>query len=220
MLNPPMTTTLPAHLMPREIVDSALTAKQSKFLDLVGNALILLVRVGSADSEVAAGLLATVPPTGESVAAAPIVAPMDFETLPAGTTFRSGDAAPATHEEPEKLARLLESVPLFAAPLRKRAGVDVAFKDRISVGRTVKKDIVLRHITVSKFHGWFEIDTEGGAYFTEAGSKNGTRINGKAIFPRERSVVRLGDTIRFGSVDVLACSPVAFWEAVYICAKR
>jgi hypothetical protein len=206
--------------MPREVVDSALTAKQKRFLDLFGNAPILLVRVGSAESEVAGGLLATVPQTGESVAALPIVATMDFETVPAGTTFRSGDAARAAHEAPETLASLLESDPFFAAPLRKRAGVDVAFKDRISVGRTVNKDIVLRHITVSKFHGWFEIDAEGGAYFTEAGSKNGTRINGKVLVARERSMVHLGDTIRFGSVEVLSCSPAVFWEAVHICAKR
>jgi hypothetical protein len=206
--------------MPREIVDSALTATQRKFLDLFGHAPILLVRVGSADSEVAGGLLATVPQKGESVAATPIVEPMEFETVPAGSTFRTGDAARAAHEEPVRLAGLLESVPFFAAPLRKRAGVDVAFQDRISVGRTVNKDIVLRHITVSKFHGWFEIDTEGGAYFTEAGSKNGTRINGKVLHPRERTAVDPGDTIRFGSVDVLSCSPAVFWEAVYICAKR
>jgi hypothetical protein len=223
-VNTPTTTTasvssLLANLQPREIVDSALTTTQAEFLDLFGNTPILLVRLGSADSELAAGLLATVR-THEGVAATPIVEPMSFETERSGTTFRSGDTNPPAQEEPERLARLMESEPLFGAPLRKRAGVDVAFNDRISVGRTVNKDIVLRHITVSKFHGWFEVDAEGGAYFTEAGSKNGTRINGKILSPREQVALHLGDTIRFGSVDVLSCSPAALWKAVHICGKR
>jgi len=224
VLNTPMTTTARAssvltNLMPREIVDIALKTRQGKFLDLLANTAILFVRVGSTDSELALGLLATVPPTHEGIAAKPIVEPMEFETTPAGSTFRSRDTAPSTHESPEGLARLANSVALFGAPLRKRAGVDVAFNDRISVGRTVNKDIVLRHTTVSKFHGWFEVGADGGIYFTDAGSKNGTRINGKALSPRERSNVGVGDTIRFGSVDVSCCSAAVFWEAVHLCAK-
>jgi hypothetical protein len=95
-LNTPMTTTartssVLTHLTPREIVDSALTTKQRRFLVLFANTPILFVRVGSTDCELALGLLATVPPTHEGIAAKPIVEPMEFETTPAGSTFRSSD---------------------------------------------------------------------------------------------------------------------------------
>jgi hypothetical protein len=142
---------------------------------------------------------------------------MDFETV----TYRKDFAAMHDkHAEPDQLARAIDSSAHFAVLLRKRVGGDTAYKDRISVGRARNKDIVLRHPSVSKFHGWFEVDAEGGAYFTEAGSKNGTRINGKILSPREQVALHLGDTIRFGSVDVLSCSPAALWKAVHICGKR
>jgi pSer/pThr/pTyr-binding forkhead associated (FHA) protein len=93
-------------------------------------------------------------------------------------------------------------------------GGDTAYKDRISVGRARNKDIVLRHPSVSKFHGWFEVDERGMAYFTDDDSKNRTRVNGMLLFPRERSQIQSGDTIRFGSVEAILCAPLVFYKAV------
>ena len=100
----------------------------------------------------------------------------------------------------------------YVVRLRKRGDVDAAYADRVSVGRAVNKDLVLRHGSISKFHAWFQIDEVGEVSLTDAGSKNGTTLNGEALSPRMPVMVSDGDRIRFGSIDVLACAPGRLWR--------
>ena len=199
------------------IVETALTVDQKAFLNLYGDTLILLIRTGPPGGELATTLGATAPRGRESVAATPIAGPMDFETV----TYRKDFAAMHDkHAEPEQLAHAIDVIPHFAVLLRKRIGGDTAYVDRISVGRARNKDIVLRHQSVSKFHGWFEVDERAVFYFTDADSKNRTRVNGTLLFPRERSPLQSGDVIRFGSVEAFLCAPQVFWTAVRASAAR
>jgi pSer/pThr/pTyr-binding forkhead associated (FHA) protein len=115
---------------------------------------------------------------------------------------------------------LLEKDRYFGVPLRKRKSAEALYPDRISVGRATNKDIVLRHQSVSKFHAWFEIDSEGCFYVADAGSKNLTRINGYAIVAHDPSPVEAGDSLCFGSVEAVLCSPRALWATLSGGAKR
>jgi hypothetical protein len=199
------------------LVETALTVDQKAFLTLYGDTLILLVRTGPPGSELASTLGATAPRGRDGVAPTPIAGPMDFETV----TYRKDFAAMHDkHAEPQQLVHAIESIPHFAVLLRKRAGGDTAYVDRISVGRARNKDIVLRHQSVSKFHGWFEVDERNIFYFTDADSKNRTRVNGTLLFPRERSQLQSGDVIRFGSVEAFLCAPNIFWTAVRTSAAK
>ncbi|MET0595896.1 MAG: FHA domain-containing protein [Polyangiaceae bacterium] len=210
------TSSLP-NLASAGLVETALTVDQKSFLTLYGDTLILLVRVGPQGGELAQTLGATAPRGREGTAPTPIAPAMDFDTV----TYRKDfSAMHDKHAEPEQLTRAIEAIPHFAILLRKRAGGDTAYKDRISVGRARNKDIVLRHQSVSKFHGWFEVDERNDFYFTDADSKNRTRVNGTLLFPRERSPVQSGDTIRFGSVETFLCAPQVFFNAVRTSASK
>jgi len=94
--------------------------------------------------------------------------------------------------------------------LRKRS--EAAFLRSVSVGRARNHDIVLRHRSVSKFHGSFELDDEGRLFVRDANSSNHTFINGRQI--NERAPVQPGDNIQFGSVDTHLCSAEGFWRTV------
>jgi pSer/pThr/pTyr-binding forkhead associated (FHA) protein len=115
----------------------------------------------------------------------------------------------------ERVKALLKTGPHFGVPLEKRPGAETAFADRISVGRAVNKDIVLRDGSVSKFHAWFELDEEVGFYLTDAGSKNLTLVNGVALEPRKRVAVAPGDSSRFGSINACVCEPAELFSALW-----
>lgn len=91
---------------------------------------------------------------------------------------------------------------------------------KISVGRALNNDIVLRHESVSKLHAYFfeatrdvaeEVEEIKGGIRQEAGklmlvdadSANGTVLNGRKLSSRvdEGEVVSVGDEILFGEVD-------------------
>jgi hypothetical protein len=113
----------------------------------------------------------------------------------------------------ERLRWLLRNDRYFVLPLRKRTE-DATFMDRVSLGRSTNKDIVLRHPNVSKFHAWFEMDEQSALYVADAEATNGTLLNGKKLAPRELTRVSSGDHLRFGSVECVACDPAEFWRAI------
>jgi hypothetical protein len=74
-----------------------------------------------------------------------------------------------------------------------------------SVGQTRNNDIVIRDVSVSKSHAFFEDDGSGGFTLQDARSTNGTYVNGKRV-PRSGmglpAVVKTGDLVRFGTVEL------------------
>ncbi|MEY4578330.1 MAG: hypothetical protein RL701_3033 [Pseudomonadota bacterium] len=69
----------------------------------------------------------------------------------------------------------------LVVPLRKASGNP--FPDRISVGRAVNCDVVIRDPSISKLHGHFRDVGLDAAVFTDAKSSNGTRIDGVVVPP-------------------------------------
>jgi hypothetical protein len=198
-----------ANLGPRRLVEDALTLDLMSFLVRHGDAHLLLVRIPEGDTEFELGLSAGAP---SAVAGRP-------EPLP----FRTGHQDPprawraesekVRREDPAVLSRLLDKQH-FAVAIRKRVDSDALFMGRISIGRALNKDIVLRHPSISKFHAWFEADESENLHVSDAGSTNLTHLNGKPLEARTRTAVEPGDAVRFGSIETVVCSASALWNCL------
>jgi hypothetical protein len=200
-----------ANLSPRDLVEDAQSLDLLGFLARYGDAQLLLVRIPEGDTELELGLGSSAPVTGTG-----------RNTIAGPLPFRTGLQEPpralrqekVRRQEPTDLRQLVEKQAYFAVPVRKREDSDALFMGRISIGRARNKDIVLRHSSVSKFHAWFEVDPSEDLYLCDAGSTNLTHVNGQPVEPRARTAVGPGDTVRFGAIETILCSPRTFWEAL------
>ena len=84
-------------------------------------------------------------------------------------------------------------------PLAKKPGA--SFPDMITIGRTANNDVVLRDVTVSRLHAFFR-HREQRWVLADAGSKNGTSVNGDALAPRRERDVRSGTPVRIGDLEL------------------
>ena len=175
-----------------------------------GDTQLLLVRIPEGDTELEVGLGAAAPNAG-SVRPGPFPFRTGVQSPP--RAWRS-ESEKARREDPAALWLLIETHPYFAVPVRKRADSDALFMGRVSIGRALNKDIVLRHSTISKFHAWFEADESANLHLFDAGSTNLTHVNGQPIEARARTVVEPGDAIRFGAIETVVCSPGTFWACL------
>jgi len=86
-----------------------------------------------------------------------------------------------------------------------------------SVGQTRNNDIVIRDVSVSKSHAFFEDDGSGGFTLTDARSTNGTFVNDVRV-PRSGTglpvAVRTGDLVRFGAVELSFIDAKAFRDLI------
>jgi hypothetical protein len=82
-------------------------------------------------------------------------------------------------------------------PLLKKAGAP--FADMITVGRTSNNDVVLKDVTVSRFHAYFR-ERDGHWIVCDAGSKNGTHLRGSQMTARKEMPVSSGDSVRIGDI--------------------
>lgn len=81
-----------------------------------------------------------------------------------------------------------------------------AFQSRITVGRTTNNDVVLDDASVSRFHAWLEHDdTEWKV--ADAGSKNGTFLNGQKLKAKKLVPLTLESRLKFGDVPASFLSP-------------
>ncbi len=83
-------------------------------------------------------------------------------------------------------------------PLAKKAGAP--FADRITVGRTANNDVVLKDITVSRFHVYFRHRDQQWTV-CDAGSKNGTSLDGAPMEPRKELDLISGARLRIGDLE-------------------
>jgi hypothetical protein len=80
-------------------------------------------------------------------------------------------------------------------PLRAGAGSDV-----VTLGRTAGNDIVVPDVTVSRRHATFR-ERDGRWVVQDAGSKNGTRVDGSRLEPEIEQPLRAGARVRVGDVE-------------------
>ena len=198
-----------ANLGPRRLVEDALALDLMSFLVRHGDAHLLLVRIPDGDTEFELGLSAGAPSAG---AGKPEPLPFRTGHQDPPRAWRS-ESEKVRREDPAALSRLLDKQH-FAVPIRKRVDSDALFMGRISIGRALNKDIVLRHPSVSKFHAWFEADESENLHVSDAGSTNLTHLNGKPLEARARTAVEPGDAVRFGSIETLVCSASALWNCL------
>lgn len=83
-------------------------------------------------------------------------------------------------------------------PIVKRTAV---FRDIVTLGRTANNDIVVAHAMVSKFHCWFRIQDDGALVLVDAGSRNGTVLDGRRLTPKVPVEVGVRANVRLGTLD-------------------
>lgn len=111
----------------------------------------------------------------------------------------------------EDLARLLGDRCFFSA-VRKRVDGGGALGDRVSVGRAMNKDVVLRHSSISKFHAYLQRSETGLWSVTDAGSKNGTSVEGARLDPKESRRLASGERVTFGSIQTAFLDARTVWQ--------
>jgi pSer/pThr/pTyr-binding forkhead associated (FHA) protein len=73
---------------------------------------------------------------------------------------------------------------------------------RVSVGRTHDNAMVIEDSTVSSVHAAFTLAANGTLFLTDLGSSNGTFVNGVQIVMGDKTIVKAGDRLRFGEVEL------------------
>jgi hypothetical protein len=101
------------------------------------------------------------------------------------------------------------AAPIHVWALRKRSDL---FANMITVGRTGNNDVHLPDFTISKFHAYFHVD--GPVRIVDAGSHNGTRVNGARIMTKMPVEVGPGAQIELGRVLVVLHEAEGCWDAV------
>jgi hypothetical protein len=112
-------------------------------------------------------------------------------------------------------AEYVDAHELFGAgiaiwPLQKKPGNP--YPDRISVGRAVNCDVVLRAPYLSKLHAHFWRNPDGSLQLSDNSSANGTRLNSTPLIAGEAASVRSGDRISFGGLDLELIDAAALWD--------
>jgi hypothetical protein len=102
------------------------------------------------------------------------------------------------------------TVTRLVLPVRKRTDL---FREMISVGRAPNNDVVVPDVSVSKFHAYFRTENDV-VELIDAGSRNGTRVDGATRPPKAPITVRTGARIEFGGVPLLFVSSEACWSAL------
>jgi pSer/pThr/pTyr-binding forkhead associated (FHA) protein len=96
-----------------------------------------------------------------------------------------------------------------------------AFGLGITVGRTENNDIQVSDPSVSRFQGYFQLNPRtGGWTFTDAGSTNGTFLNGKRLAPSKPEPLGGSAPLSFGNVVMRFYVPAEFFRFLDEMANR
>lgn len=88
------------------------------------------------------------------------------------------------------------------------------FADRIGVGRARNADVPLALARISKYHAYFSRDAAGTWSVTDAGSTNGTYVDGQKVPERMPAPIANGQEVAFGPYRFAFYTPDGFLEIV------
>jgi FHA domain len=198
------------NLKPPALVNMASTTSADEFARTLDMPL-LLVRLDDPAGEMAQVLEGRGDDAGSRVEAG-----MGFHTVSTERpTHRPITIPPPPSFAPGQLLVRVIRACHFIVPIGKRANAGRVFSERVTVGRARNSDIVLRHESVSKFHAWFARDDENAYFVTDASSRNGTTRNGTQLEGGAHVRLRVGDLLRFGSVEATFCDALTLHAAVH-----
>lgn len=87
----------------------------------------------------------------------------------------------------------------------------------ITVGRTSKNDVTIPDISISRFHAYFKRGSDGRYQVLDAGSTNGTTVNGFSVPTQGAGApvdLKSGDSVRLGQTDFTFLEAEALREFV------
>ena len=205
----------PLNLHPENIVQAALTKRREIFSLPYSDTRFLIIQLPADAHELTDALAFTVARRGALQSQRPPPSPLDFNTqvMEYGTLTRRA-ARSRSGFDATALRTREGNAPHFVLPLRKRPDSEALSERRISVGRARNKDVILRDPSVSKFHCWFDVDPSGACGVADAGSKNGTFVNGAELSSRVLVALEPGDRVRIGNIDAIVCSAETLWDAL------
>ena len=199
-----MSTKLLESLRPTPVVKELRALTSEDFGSQYAGVAFLMVRIEDDAGALLQGLDA-------GAVAAATAEPLAFTTVIHSAVTRVASQTGAAYLEAHRI-RLVRGN-YYVVPLRKLSDAE-AFSGRISVGRAHNKDVVLRDSSVSKFHGWFEVDGSGQYFYADAGSKNGSLRNGNSLAPKQLSRLDVGDELRLGSIEARFWLPGTLWDVI------
>lgn len=94
-----------------------------------------------------------------------------------------------------------------------------AFGLGITVGRTRNNDIVINDERISRFHAFFQL-RDGAWVVSDAGSKNGTTVEGDRLDPRKPCILPDRSSVDFGGYRARFFQPASFLEFLRRSAPR
>jgi hypothetical protein len=88
-------------------------------------------------------------------------------------------------------------------------GTSIDLRARVSsdnepcgIGRNIANSLVIKDPTVSNFHAAFLLKPNGALELADRASANGTYVNGVLLGTGDKTIVRDGDRVRFGDVEM------------------
>ncbi|OGQ11196.1 MAG: hypothetical protein A2138_06570 [Deltaproteobacteria bacterium RBG_16_71_12] len=100
----------------------------------------------------------------------------------------------------------------FVVYALKKARPDGPFRNTILVGRSRTNDVCLAHSSVSKLHARIRADDRGALFLSDAGSSNGTSVDGVQLKPEQEHALASGARLCFGGCSLQAFEPERFVE--------
>jgi pSer/pThr/pTyr-binding forkhead associated (FHA) protein len=94
------------------------------------------------------------------------------------------------------------SLSVVVYPLRPR---DSAQGSMVTLGRESRQDVVIQDMSVSRFHAFAKPGPDGALVLQDAGSTNGTTVNGESVLTAAAGPPRRlkpGDNVRLGHIEV------------------
>jgi hypothetical protein len=106
------------------------------------------------------------------------------------------------------------SLAVVAYPLRSR---DPSKGPVVTLGRESRQDVVIPDMSVSRFHAFAKPGPDGALVLQDAGSTNGTTVNGQSVLTAKAGPPRKlkpGDNVRLGHIELTFTDARALREFV------